>query len=249
MKTEWDYTDLAEAYLKRVDYAPDGLDWMIETANVMSGAKIADIGAGVGHLAIKLVEAGMNVVAVEPNDRMREVGSHRTKHLDRLQWHEGTGEATDLASDSYAIVTFGSSFNVVDQKLALQEAKRIAVHQGWFACMWNHRDLTDPIQHAIEGIIAEHIDRYSYGSRREDQSDILAQSGIFSSIKQNDFTIVHNQAIGDVVEAWRSHGTLHRQAGDSFSRIVEKIDTYLSSIGSSSIAIPYTTRIWIANFA
>ncbi|MEQ9331554.1 hypothetical protein [Thalassobaculum sp.] len=29
MKTEWDYSDLAEAYLKRPGYAPDGIAWTI----------------------------------------------------------------------------------------------------------------------------------------------------------------------------------------------------------------------------
>lgn len=34
MKTEWDYTELAEAYLKRPDYAVEAIDRMLEIANV-----------------------------------------------------------------------------------------------------------------------------------------------------------------------------------------------------------------------
>ena len=37
MKTEWDYTDLAEAYLKRPDYATEAIDRMLEISNVRGG--------------------------------------------------------------------------------------------------------------------------------------------------------------------------------------------------------------------
>ena len=50
-----------------------------------------------------------------------------------------------MAEESYHMTTFGSSFNVCDRQKALLESKRILVKEGWFACMWNHRDLEDPI--------------------------------------------------------------------------------------------------------
>lgn len=34
MKTEWDYTNLANAYLKRPDYAQEAIDEMIAIAGV-----------------------------------------------------------------------------------------------------------------------------------------------------------------------------------------------------------------------
>ena len=37
MKTEWDYTELAAAYLKRPDYAGEAIDKMMEIAGVLSG--------------------------------------------------------------------------------------------------------------------------------------------------------------------------------------------------------------------
>ncbi len=36
MKTEWDYTNLAEAYLKRPDYAEDAIEETLKTANISS---------------------------------------------------------------------------------------------------------------------------------------------------------------------------------------------------------------------
>ena len=84
MKTEWDYTDLAAAYLKRPDYAQSAIDRMLETAGVKKGDVVCDVGAGAAHLTLKLAEYGLHVCAVEPNDAMRANGIERTKQYDHV---------------------------------------------------------------------------------------------------------------------------------------------------------------------
>ena len=54
------------------------------------------------------------------------------------------------------------------------------------------------------------------------------------------------EQIADVVEAWRSHATLERQAGASFHEVIAAIDDYLKSLQTPSIQIPYSTNIWVA---
>jgi len=49
MKTEWDYTTLADAYLKRPDYADAAIDAMLSIAGAEKGDKFCDVGAGVAH--------------------------------------------------------------------------------------------------------------------------------------------------------------------------------------------------------
>ena len=46
MKTEWDYTDLADAYLKRPNYADSAIDAMLSVAGIGRGDKVCDVGAG-----------------------------------------------------------------------------------------------------------------------------------------------------------------------------------------------------------
>lgn len=249
MKTEWDYTDLAEAYLKRPDYSDSAIDQMIANAGLQSGDRVCDVGAGVAHLTLKLAERGFQVVSVEPNDAMRGLGTHRTAEFEQVSWFEGTGEQTGQPDNAFAMITYGSSFNVMDRALALKEAQRIVQPQGWFAAMWNHRHLDDPIQADIEGIINEAIPGYGYGTRREDQTDFLRDSGYFSEIQRIEGQVFHRQSIPDVVEAWRSHATLHRQAGEAFPVIIERIERLLHQLGSPDIVVPYTTRLWLARFA
>ena len=247
MKTQWDYTDLARAYLKRPDYADDAIDALVARARLARGASVCDVGAGVAHLTLKLLERGLVVVPVEPNDEMRRHGAERTRaQYPGVTWHEGTGEATGQPSACFDLVTFGSSFNVTDRPKALAETVRILKPRGWFACMYNHRDLDDPLQARIEAAIKRHLPNYGYGSRREDQTPVIDQSGLFGAVQHIEGRVVHRQSLGDCLEAWRSHATLERQAGARFGEVIDSIRAVLEAYGRDPIEVPYTTRVWLA---
>lgn len=246
MKTEWDYSDLAKAYLKRADYSDQAIDAMVETFGVSAGDRACDIGAGVAHLTLMLAKRGLNVTAIEPNDNMRHFGSHRCETLPNVSYVENTAEHTGQADHVFDCVTFGSSFNVTDRQATLKETDRILKSRCWFAAMWNHRDLDDPIQREIESIIHRRVSAYAYGTRREDQTDVINASGLFGPVKTIEGPVLHRQEIEDVIEAWRSHATLQRQAGADFPKVVDDIATFLYSLKQDSIKVPYTTRIWLA---
>ena len=229
MKTQWDYTSLADAYLKRPDYADAAIDGMLAIMGARRSKKICDVGAGVAHLTLMLAARGMDVIAVEPNETMRANGIRRKKSMSNVRWQEATGEHTGQLSQSFDIVTFGSSFTVVDRQAALKETARILKPHGWFACLWNHRQLDDPIQMKIEAIIKDRVRDYDYGSRRDDQTSTIDVSGLFGSVVHLDSRVIHEQTIEDCVEAWRSHATVQRQAGAAFGNVVASIEEYLMS--------------------
>jgi ubiquinone/menaquinone biosynthesis C-methylase UbiE len=246
VKTEWDYTLLADAYINRPDYADAAIDAMFSIAGAKKGDKFCDVGAGIAHLTLMLAARGIDVAAIEPNDAMRTIGIKRTAHHADVRWHEGTGEATGQVGQAFDMVTFGSSFNVCDRPQALNETARILKPCGWFACMWNHRQLEHPIQAQIEAIIKERVSGYGYGSRREDQTAVIDASGLFGPVVHLDSRVMHEQTIEECVEAWRSHATLERQAGAAFHGVVAAIEGYLWRLGTTSIQVPYSTNIWVA---
>ena len=240
---------MADAYLKRPDYADAAIDAMLSIAGAEKADKFCDVGAGVAHLTLMLAARGLDVVAVEPNDAMRANGIKRTERLTNVRWHEGTGEQTGQSVQAFDMVTFGSSFNVCDRPAALTETARILKPRGWFACMWNHRQLDDPIQAQIEAIIKERVSGYGYGTRREDQTTVIDASGLFGPVVHLDSRVIHEQTITECVEAWRSHATLERQAGATFGSVVVAIEEYLISLKVTTIQIPYFTNIWIAQLS
>ena len=112
--------------------------------------------------------------------------------------------------------------------------------------MWNHRDLNSEIQSEIELIIKNFIPEYSYGTRREDQSEIIRKSGFFEEVIQISSRVIHKQELSECIEAWKSDATLERQAKDKFSEIIKNIELYLNSLNINEIEIPYETKIWMA---
>lgn len=246
MKTEWDYTELAEAYLKRPDYAQEAIDKMLGIAGMKKGDYACDVWAGAAHLTLKLAEYGLNVCAVEPNDAMRANGIRRTSEFGSVQWFEGVGEHTGMEEGKFDLITFGSSFNVCNRQEALVEAKRILKDGGWFACMWNHRDLNDPLQKEIEEVLKKEISDYNYGTRREDQTEVINQSGLFGEVVYVEGTVIHEILSEDFIEGWKSHGTVQRQSKDKFDLINNEIRKVVEAKDTEYIKVPYTTRIWMA---
>jgi SAM-dependent methyltransferase len=246
VKTDWDYTELARHYASRPDYAPAAIDAILVRAGIGAGAKACDIGAGSAHLTIPLLERGLVVEAVEPNAEMRRLGQSRTQRFPQVHWFEGTGEATGRPDGAYAIVTFGSSFNVTDRPKALQETARLLRPRGWFACLWNHRDLDDPLQAAVEALIRTKVPEYGYGARREDQTEVIAASGLFEPSEPFEGRVTHRVDREIWIEAWRSHATLARQAGARMDEVVQAITDYVRAACETEMPVPYVTRGWIA---
>ena len=242
MKTDWDYTERAHTYDQRADYSSDAVKTLLHSLDCSPNDLVADIGAGTGKLTKLLLDFGLQVIAVEPNDNMRSYGIKNTKGLN-VTWREGIGEDTGLDDHSVQSVFFGSSFNVVDQSKTLIEASRILKSGGWFSCMWNHRDTSDTLQSRIESIIHENIPNYNYGSRRQDPSSIIESSGLFGTTACIERRFLVNMSSKTIVEAWKSHDTLYRQSEGKFDKIIEQISQVLTK---DSYSVPYFSRIWYA---
>jgi ubiquinone/menaquinone biosynthesis C-methylase UbiE len=242
----WDYTSLAHTYSGRPPYAEAVIEAFLSLAGVVAGDRVCDIGAGTGHMSVHLVGHGLAVDAVEPNSAMRGVGRERLADAD-VEWFEAQAEETGRPDHAYPLVTFGSSFNVVEREPALAEVARILERPGWVAVLWNHRDLDDPLQTEIEAAIASRVPGYDYGSRRADPTGDLRASGLFDEPRYLEGSVRHEVDADDWVEAWRSHATLARQAGDQLEPIIDEIGALVAKAQDGSrLTVPYTTRCWVA---
>ena len=111
--------------------------------------------------------------------------------------------------------------------------------------MWNHRDINDPLQKVIEGLIHSFIPNYDYGLRRQDPSLDIENSGYFSKVKYIEERFLVPMKRDEIIEAWKSHDTLYRQSNGRFDEIISAISHKLTA---DEYLVPYFTRIWFANF-
>lgn len=246
----WDYSLHAKFYEYRPNYHGAAIDLLVKHVGASPSPEfvVADIGAGTGNLTIMLLERGLNVVAVEPNDDMRSIGIERTKGNAKVKWIKANGTETTLGTESANWVAFGSSFNVVDRKAALKESHRLLRPGGHFSCMWNHRDLHDPIQNKAEDVIVSLVPSYDRGVRRQDQRPILEEHAhLFKNILyvESDFEVP--RTIDEYVKAWQSvknpYWDLATPEGrELFGKIVERMKQELPP----TFSIRYTTRAWTA---
>jgi SAM-dependent methyltransferase len=114
------------------------------------GFTVLDLAAGSGKLTRALVESGATVIAVEPVPEMRAVLPPAAQALD------GTAEAIPLADDSVDLVTVAQAFHWFDGDAALAEIHRVLRRGGRLALLWNRRLEDDPVNEAIDALLAPH---------------------------------------------------------------------------------------------
>ena len=249
VENHWNYTKHAKYYEYRPNYAPKAIDMLIEYVEIKNkpNAKVVDIGAGTGNLSIMLLERGLKVIAVEPNDAMREIGVDKTEGAN-IKWIRATGIETTLDDKCANWVTFGSSFNVMDRDLALNETYRLLKDGGYFSCMWNHRDLNDPIQKEAEDIIVEFISDYDRGVRRQDQRPKIEEhKNKFDEIFYLEVDFYFHQTLENYIKAWKSVKNKYWDLETKEGReLFEAITNKMRLVLPKEFDIKYTTRAWTA---
>jgi SAM-dependent methyltransferase len=140
------FASVADAYERgRPEYRPAVVGALAAELGLGPGAAVLDLAAGTGKLTRALLAVGLDVVAVEPQDQMREklaaiVGPDRVR--------EGVAESIPLPDASVEAVTVADGFHWFDHEKALVEIRRVLIPGGglavlstfpdWSGASWAH---------------------------------------------------------------------------------------------------------------
>jgi SAM-dependent methyltransferase len=124
----------AAAYERgRPSYPPEAIDWLLPP-----GARdVLDLGAGTGKLTVRLVERGLDVIAVDPIPEMLEVLRRSLPDTPALL---GSAEEIPLPDDSVDSVLVAQAWHWFDPERAVKEVARVLRPGGRLGLVWNVRD-------------------------------------------------------------------------------------------------------------
>lgn len=248
-----DFTGLAADYSDyRPDYAPTILRAILGIIDKpVNKIDAVDVGAGTGIWTRMVAGSGVkSVIAVEPNDDMREHGKkHPLNH--HVNWYKGSGEATELPFGSADLLSMASSFHWVDFDKGIAEFTRVLRPGGCFVALWNPRYIeVNPLLVEIEAHLAtlkgEEIKRVSSGRSEftETLTDRLEKCGQFAEVAyiEAKHTIPFTQE--RYMGAWRSVNDLRVQLGtEKFSEFLKWVERRIE--GVDVIEATYLTRAWV----
>jgi len=246
MIRKFDYSKIAPYLDLRPPYNGPLIHRCLERAGIKPQMMACDIGAGTGRLTLILLHYGLGVAAIDPDPSMAEMGIKKTRHFPAAIWTNESAERSGQPSGRFDLVTYGSSFHLVDRRKALKESARILRPGGWFFCLWNYRNLGNELQAGIENLIHCAIPDYQYGIRRQDQTETILKCSHFEEVWRFEGTCIHRMNNLLIVDAWRSHLNLLIQSGNHFESILERIKELLESTGKNEQDIPYRTSVWMA---
>jgi SAM-dependent methyltransferase len=208
----------------------------LEPLALAPGFTVLDLAAGSGKLTRPLLESGATVIAVEPVAEMRAALPESARALD------GTAEAIPLADASVDLVTVAQAFHWFDGEAALAEIHRVLRPAGRLALLWNRRVKDDPVNAAIEAILAP----YREGVPTHDGDGWRAafeRTTLFGPLAEHDFPseqMLDTDRLADRVASISFVASLPEEER------VHVIGAARQLAAAGPVRIPYRTQVQIA---
>lgn len=137
------FDDRVADYVRhRPSYPPDAIDLVVRVLGLSPGSVIADLGSGTGISSALLLDRGVLVRAVEPNDPMRAAAEAMLGAREGFSSHAGTAEQTGLPDASVDAIVAAQAFHWFDPPRVRAEALRIlrpSAREATGALLWNAR--------------------------------------------------------------------------------------------------------------
>jgi SAM-dependent methyltransferase len=185
---------IAEDYDGLRPQAPQhAVDWLVPP-----GCGVAvDVGAGTGLFTRTLVEKAAQVIAVEPDARMRKVLAARSPGVRVV---DGSGESIPLPDAAADAVFVSSAWHWMDPERAVPEIGRVLRDGGRFGLIWTSRDREVDWVRNLDRLPGEGPPEAESADRFRRRLDVvLPEPAIFHNVARETFRFVRTMAIENIV--------------------------------------------------
>lgn len=149
------FADVAGAYERgRPEYPPAVVGALAAELGLAPGDRVLDLAAGTGKLTRALVDWGLDVTAVEPQQEMRDI---LTDAIGADRVLEGVAEAIPLPDGTVHAVTVADGFHWFEPGPALAEIRRVLIPGGGLAVIGTIPDWTGASWAAEVGALMERL--------------------------------------------------------------------------------------------
>ncbi len=215
----------------RPGYPDDAVQWCAGT----DGARVVDVGAGTGRLAVAAARLGYDVLAVDPDPGMRAVAERALPG----RVLAGSAESIPVSAASVDVVTAAQAFHWFDRERAAREIARVLRPGGHFVALWNFRDDRTPWVRALYDLIggedhltqARQITPLGLGELFGDEESALWEHT--QSMAKPDF-------LGLV--ASYSYVALRPDSAEVLQSVADLISTHPSLRKKDTLDVPYVTK-------
>ena len=235
MERSRSFGQVAEVYERvRPGYPEAALDYLLAPAG---GRRVLDLGAGTGKLTRQLTARGLDVVAVEPTDGMRDQLAAAVPHAEVLA---GDAEHIPLADESVDAVLVAQAWHWFDQERAPLEVARVLRPGGVLGVTWNLRDDAEPWVDRMSSILWDGGDSTKHAGERPP-----ALGPRFGAVQERRFghaVAIDAEILRDLVRS-RSYFIVAPpdEQAEIMGGIDELVRTHPDLAGRASFDLPYVT--------
>jgi SAM-dependent methyltransferase len=219
------------------------LDWLLPAGC----ASVLDLGAGTGLLTRQLADRVGDVLAVDPDPRMREVLADRCP---RARVLEGTGERIPLPDSRVDAVMVSAAWHWMDPARALPEIARVLHPGGTFGFLWTRQDRRVPWVDGLDTFVVQELaadDRVEHLIRRLNAGPWLPQDAPFTGLTSHVVTWTAELPAEQVAARYRTYarfiGLPPERKRDLLTRIEARVrDT--AEIVDGLVRVPMACHCW-----
>jgi len=234
------FSDRVEDYVKyRPSYPTTGIDKILENFTLPITA--ADIGAGTGISSRLLATRGIQVIAIEPNEGMRNAGIR--DNTTSVEWKNGTAENTNLSDASVDLVTSFQAFHWFTPEPTLAEFRRILKPKGRLAVVWNFRDEKDEFTAEYSRIIREASKNHPAEAKMK-SVEPLKETTYFKNFQE--YTFVYQQELDFTGLIGRAMSVSYLpKTGEAYEKVVDDFEKLYQQFKNEQgfVYMTYFTRV------
>ncbi|MEH6308540.1 class I SAM-dependent methyltransferase [Olivibacter sp. CPCC 100613] len=230
----------------RPGYPQALLRFIYEHNSLHKQSVIAELGAGTGILTEELVKWACTIIAIEPNDEMREKAIETLQKFKNCSIKNSTAEATGLADHSVDLIVCAQSFHWFDTEKAKREFGRILKKQGKAAIIWNIRSAETAFEKEYEEFILEFSIDYQEVKKRESRGNNLANFFRPNSLEKHLFVydtyLTFDQLVGRTLSYSYMPNEDHEKTPEMKARLQTLFDKYSTN---EIISLSYKTKLFM----